>query len=170
MGCNRGGDGILLPLHIRLKNQDSCPDEPKADNTEPENLCWFCLKRKQLKVKKFPTHSPLQRIYVSGHELLMIQGTLLKFPSSWSTEVSALTQITLDPNTFSLVKYIWTHMRINKLVNLFNRTPDTIIELKFTLSYFTYPMNEADWSLLYWFCNQLLSAHNHSKGQFVAHY
>ena len=121
-------------------------------------------------MEKCLANLPLQRIYVSGHELLMIQGTLLKFPSSWSTEVSALTQITLDPNTFSLVKYIWTHMRINKLVNLFNRTPDTIIKLKFTLSYFTYPMNEADWSLLYWFCNQLLSAHNHSKGQFVAHY
>ena len=91
MGCNRGGDGILLPLHIRLNNQDSCPDEPKADNTEPENLCWFCLKRKQLKVEKYPAHLPLQRIYVSGHELLMIQGTPSKFSSSRFTEISALT-------------------------------------------------------------------------------
>ena len=91
MGCNRGGDGILLPLHIRLNNQDSCPDEPKTDNTEPENLCWFCLKRNQLKVEKYPAHSPLQRIYVSGHELLMIQGTPSKFSSSGSTEISALT-------------------------------------------------------------------------------
>ena len=39
VGGDRGGDGILLPLLVRLANQDSGTDEPKADNTEPENLC-----------------------------------------------------------------------------------------------------------------------------------
>ena len=32
VGGDRGGDGILLPLLVRLANQDSCPDETKADN------------------------------------------------------------------------------------------------------------------------------------------
>ena len=39
VGGDRGGDGILLPLLVRLTDQDSRTDEPKADNTEPENLC-----------------------------------------------------------------------------------------------------------------------------------
>ena len=47
VGGDRGGDGVLLPLLVGLANQYTSPDEPKADNTEPENLCWFCLKRKQ---------------------------------------------------------------------------------------------------------------------------
>ena len=32
VGGDRGGDGILLPLLVRLADQDSCSDEPKADN------------------------------------------------------------------------------------------------------------------------------------------
>ena len=32
VGGDRGGDGILLPLLVRLANQDSSSDEPKADN------------------------------------------------------------------------------------------------------------------------------------------
>ena len=32
VGGDRGGDGILLPLFVRLANQDSSSDEPKADN------------------------------------------------------------------------------------------------------------------------------------------
>ena len=39
VGGDRGGDRILLPLLVGLSNQDSCPDEPKADNKEPQNLC-----------------------------------------------------------------------------------------------------------------------------------
>ena len=35
MGGDRGGDGVLLPLLVRLANQDSSTDETKADNTEP---------------------------------------------------------------------------------------------------------------------------------------
>ena len=32
VGGDRGGDGILLPLLVRLADQDSSSDEPKADN------------------------------------------------------------------------------------------------------------------------------------------
>ena len=32
VGGDRGGDGILLPLLVRLPNQDSSSDESKADN------------------------------------------------------------------------------------------------------------------------------------------
>ena len=32
VGGDRGGDRILLPLLVRLANQDSSSDEPKADN------------------------------------------------------------------------------------------------------------------------------------------
>ena len=46
VGGDRGGDGILLPLLVRLADKDSSPDEPKADNNQPKNLCWFCLKWK----------------------------------------------------------------------------------------------------------------------------
>ena len=35
VGGDRGGDGILLPLLVRLANQDSSPDEPKTNNNEP---------------------------------------------------------------------------------------------------------------------------------------
>ena len=45
-GGDRGGNGILLPLLVRLADKDSSPDEPKADNNQPKNLCWFCLKWK----------------------------------------------------------------------------------------------------------------------------
>ena len=32
VGGDRGGDGMLLPLLVRLANQNSGPDEPKVDN------------------------------------------------------------------------------------------------------------------------------------------
>ena len=32
VGGDRGGDGFLLPLLVRLANQDSSPDETKANN------------------------------------------------------------------------------------------------------------------------------------------
>ena len=35
VGGDRGGDGILLPLIVRLPNQDSSTNEPKADNESP---------------------------------------------------------------------------------------------------------------------------------------
>ena len=35
VGGDRGGDWILLPLLVRLANQDSGSNEPKADNKEP---------------------------------------------------------------------------------------------------------------------------------------
>ena len=44
VGGDRGGDGILLPLLVGLANQNSCPDETKADNQEPKSLCRLGLK------------------------------------------------------------------------------------------------------------------------------
>ena len=38
VGGDRGGDGVLLPLLVRLANQDSGSDETKANNQEPKNL------------------------------------------------------------------------------------------------------------------------------------
>ena len=35
VGGDRGGDGIFLPLLVRLANHDSSPNETKADETEP---------------------------------------------------------------------------------------------------------------------------------------
>ena len=35
VGGDRGGDGVLLPLLVRLADQDSSSDEPKADNENP---------------------------------------------------------------------------------------------------------------------------------------
>ena len=35
MGGDRGGNGILLPLLVRLANQDSSTNETNADNTKP---------------------------------------------------------------------------------------------------------------------------------------
>ena len=35
VGRDRGGDGILLPLLVRLADQDPSSDEPKADNENP---------------------------------------------------------------------------------------------------------------------------------------
>ena len=32
VGGDRGGDGILLPFFVRLADQDSSSDEPKADD------------------------------------------------------------------------------------------------------------------------------------------
>ena len=32
VGGDRGGDGILLPLLVRLADQDTSSDEPQADN------------------------------------------------------------------------------------------------------------------------------------------
>ena len=39
VGGDRGGNGFFLPLPIRLVDQDSCTDEPKADNQKPQSLC-----------------------------------------------------------------------------------------------------------------------------------
>ena len=39
VGGDRGGDRILLPILVRLANQDSCSDKPEADDKEPQNLC-----------------------------------------------------------------------------------------------------------------------------------
>ena len=36
---DRGGDGMLLPLLVRLSNQDSSPDKPQTNNSNPQNLC-----------------------------------------------------------------------------------------------------------------------------------
>ena len=35
VGGDRGGDGILLPLLVRLADQDPSSDESKADNKNP---------------------------------------------------------------------------------------------------------------------------------------
>ena len=35
VGGDRGGDGILLPLLVRLANQDSRSDEGKTDQKRP---------------------------------------------------------------------------------------------------------------------------------------
>ena len=35
VGGDRGGDGILLPLLVRLADQDPSSDEPKAHNENP---------------------------------------------------------------------------------------------------------------------------------------
>ena len=35
MGGDRGGNGILLPIVVRLANQDSSTEETKTDNTKP---------------------------------------------------------------------------------------------------------------------------------------
>ena len=44
VGGDRGGNGILLPLLVRLANQDSSTHEPKKDNKNPKDLCRRCLK------------------------------------------------------------------------------------------------------------------------------
>ena len=38
VGGDRGGDRILLPLIVRLANQDSSTEEPETDNTKPETF------------------------------------------------------------------------------------------------------------------------------------
>ena len=35
VGGDRGGDGILLPLLVRLADQDPSSDETQTDNTKP---------------------------------------------------------------------------------------------------------------------------------------
>ena len=35
VGGDRGGDGILLPLIVRLADQDSCAEETKTDQKHP---------------------------------------------------------------------------------------------------------------------------------------
>ena len=39
VGGDRGGDGILLPLLVRLADQESCSDETKTDYSKPQDLC-----------------------------------------------------------------------------------------------------------------------------------
>ena len=39
VGGDGGGDGIFLPLLVRLANKDSSSDETKTGNNQPENLC-----------------------------------------------------------------------------------------------------------------------------------
>ena len=39
VGGDRGGDGILLPLLVRLADQDSCSDETETDDSKPQDLC-----------------------------------------------------------------------------------------------------------------------------------
>ena len=44
VGGDRGGDGILMPLLVRLANQNSCPDKSNGNNTKPKKFCRLCLK------------------------------------------------------------------------------------------------------------------------------
>ena len=39
VGGDRGGDRVLLPILVRLANQDSSTNETKTDNDKPNNLC-----------------------------------------------------------------------------------------------------------------------------------
>ena len=39
VGGDRGGDGILLPLLVRLADQESCSNETKTDYSKPQDLC-----------------------------------------------------------------------------------------------------------------------------------
>ena len=45
-GCNR----VVLPLLVRLANQDPRADETKAHNSKPEQLCRLFPKKNVLKV------------------------------------------------------------------------------------------------------------------------
>ena len=38
VGGDRGGDGVLLPLLVRLAYQSTSPNEPKTDNCKPKEL------------------------------------------------------------------------------------------------------------------------------------
>ena len=38
VGGDRGGNRILLPILVRLSNQDSSPNEAKTDDDKPKNL------------------------------------------------------------------------------------------------------------------------------------
>ena len=50
MDGNGGGNGGILPLHVRLANQDSSYNETKTDNATPENLC--CPGLRKISVRK----------------------------------------------------------------------------------------------------------------------
>ena len=43
VGGDRGGNRILLPILIRLGNEDSSHNEPKTNNQNPKNLCCLGL-------------------------------------------------------------------------------------------------------------------------------
>ena len=43
MGCDRGGDGILLPLVIRVAYQNASSNKPETNNEYPEDFCCICL-------------------------------------------------------------------------------------------------------------------------------
>ena len=50
VGGDRGGNGLLLPLLVRLANKDPRADETKAHNSKPEQLCRLFPKKNVLKV------------------------------------------------------------------------------------------------------------------------
>ena len=39
VGGDRGGDGILLQLLVRLANKDTSPNKPKTNKSKPQNFC-----------------------------------------------------------------------------------------------------------------------------------
>ena len=39
VGGDRGGDGILLPLLVRLADQDCCSNKAETDDYKPQDLC-----------------------------------------------------------------------------------------------------------------------------------
>ena len=45
MDRNRSGNGGILPLFVRLANQDSGNNETDTDNPRPENLCCPGLRK-----------------------------------------------------------------------------------------------------------------------------
>ena len=50
-GGDRGGDGILLPFFVRLADQDSSSDEPKADSYDPKKFCRLGLQMEAMKIR-----------------------------------------------------------------------------------------------------------------------
>ena len=50
VGGDRGGDRFVLPLLVRLANQDPRADETKTHNPKPEQLCRLFPKKNVLKV------------------------------------------------------------------------------------------------------------------------
>ena len=67
VGGDRGGDGVLLPILIRLHNQDSSHNEPKTNNQNPKNLCCLGLEEKYWKEKKLQKNLPQLKIYELDH-------------------------------------------------------------------------------------------------------
>ena len=51
VGGDRGGDGVLLPIFVRLANQDSSSDEPKADSYDPKKFCRLGLQMEAMKIR-----------------------------------------------------------------------------------------------------------------------